>query len=309
VWVARAHRRKRGLGTSFLLAGLAAALPSFAAGATLAAMAKTPPPIAPLQGPALRVMSFNIRVDTPSDGPHVWANRRDLVAATMRFHQADLIGVQESYRHMTDDLQHRLRGFRWIGVGTSDGREAGVANPIFWRDSRLELLSWETRWLSPTPEVPGSVGWESMFPRAVTAAIFRERGTGAELHVFNAHFDHHSSPARLESARIISAMVNELPADTRVIVMGDFNCGPDSEPLQELQHSPLRQGRECSEHGHYGPTGSFTGFSGPQYTGPLIDHILVSPALKVQQYAVLPDHADGHLPSDHFPVLAELLMG
>jgi endonuclease/exonuclease/phosphatase family metal-dependent hydrolase len=254
-------------------------------------------------------MSFNIRIDTPDDGPNVWANRRELVASTMRFHQADIIGVQEAFRHMTDDLQQRLRGFRWIGVGTSDGRDAGVANPIFWRDSRLELLRWETRWLAPTPEVAGSIGWDGMYPRAVTAAVFRERISGAELHVFNAHLDHRGPRARLESARMLSALVNDLPADARVIVMGDFNCGPDSEPMHELQHSPLRQARESSAYGHYGPSGSFTGFAGPEYTGPLIDHILVTPSLNVQQYAVLPDHTDGRLPSDHFPVLAELTLG
>jgi len=271
-------------------------------------MARTPP-VAPLAVAALRVMTFNIRVDNPDDGPNAWQHRRDLVASTMRFHQADLIGLQESYRHMTDDLQKRLPGFRWVGVGTNDGRDAGVANPIFWRESRLELLRWDTRWLSPTPDVPGSVGWSAMFPRAVTAAVLRDRASGRELHLFNAHLDHRSEAARVESARMIGALVNELPADACIIEMGDFNCGPDSEPMQELQNSPLKQGSECSEHGHYGPSGSFTGFAGPQYLGPLIDHILVSPPLRVQQYGVLPDHQDGRLPSDHFPVLAEVVPG
>jgi endonuclease/exonuclease/phosphatase family metal-dependent hydrolase len=255
----------------------------------------------------LRVMTFNIRVDEPDDGHNAWPHRRDLVAACMRFHQADIIGVQESFRHMTADLQARLPGFRWIGAGTADGRDAGVANPIFWRESRLELLRWDTLWLSETPELPGSIGWDGLFPRTVTRAEFRVRG-GGTLHAFNTHFDHHGRTARIESARLLAGLVNELAADAHVIAMGDFNCAPDSEPLHELQRSPLRQGREASETGHYGPSGSFTGFAGPQYTGPLIDHILVSPSMRVMQYGVLPDHADGRLPSDHFPVLAEIAL-
>jgi endonuclease/exonuclease/phosphatase family metal-dependent hydrolase len=275
------------------------------AGATLTVVAQ--PAIQPLSQPALRVMSFNIRVNTASDGENAWPQRRDIAAAAIRFHQADLVGVQEAYADMAGDLQQRLPGYRWVGAGTTDGKQSGAINALFWRESRLELLRWETLWLSPTPDKPG-IGWDAAFPRTATCAVMRERSSGAELHVFNVHLDHEGASAREHSAALLAGRVNALPADARVILLGDFNCDHCAAPTVNLVSSTrLRDAREISLTGHYGPSGSFTGFAGPQYTGPRIDHIFVH-GFTVQQHGILPDHHDGRLPSDHFPVLAELLI-
>lgn len=261
----------------------------------------------PLDQPALRVMSFNVRVDTASDGANDWAHRREIAPATIRFHQADLIGVQEAYQGMATDMQARLPGYAWVGVGTSDGKQAGAINAIFWRESRLEMLHWETIWLSDTPQTPG-LGWDAAFPRTATYAQMRDKRSGAELHVFNLHLDHEGEQARLHSAYLLARRVHQLPHNARVVLMGDFNCDPDSAPLKVIpQQTTLRNARDVSQTPRYGPTGSFTGFAGPQYTGPLIDHIFVR-GLTVQQHGILPDHHDGRLPSDHFPVLVELLI-
>jgi endonuclease/exonuclease/phosphatase family metal-dependent hydrolase len=290
-----------------VLIGLAASVLSVLAGATLYAVAAKPVPMQPLDQPALRVMSFNVRVNTASDGANDWPHRRDIAAAAIRFHQADLIGLQEAYRDMAGDLQHRLTGYRYVGVGTSDGRDAGAMNPIFWRESRLEMLRWETIWLSETPQTPGT-GWDAAYPRTATYAVLRERRSAAELHVFNIHLDHEGAVARERSAELLAQRVNALPANTSVILLGDFNCDADAAPCCVIsQRTTLRNAREVSITGHYGPSGSLTGFAGPQYTGPLIDHIFVR-NLVVQQHGVLPDHHDGRLPSDHFPVLAEVLI-
>ena len=45
---------------------------------------------------ALKVMSFNIRYNNPNDGEHAWPNRKNRVASVIRFHGADLIGMQEA---------------------------------------------------------------------------------------------------------------------------------------------------------------------------------------------------------------------
>jgi endonuclease/exonuclease/phosphatase family metal-dependent hydrolase len=261
----------------------------------------------PLDQPALRVMSFNVRVNTASDAENDWPHRRELVPATIRFHQADVVGVQEAYRGMIEDMQQRLPGYGWYGVGTSDGRDEGAFNPVFWRESRLELINSETFWLSPTPDMP-STGWDAAFPRTATHVVLRERRSGIELHVFNTHLDHEGAQARLESARLLDRQIGKLPDNARVVLLGDFNCTDDSPPLEAITEAGrVRDARDVSATPHYGPTGSFTGFAGPQYTGPLLDHVFVR-GLAVQQHGILPDHFDGRLPSDHFPVLAEILL-
>ena len=107
---------------------------------------------------------------------------------------------------------------------------------------------------------------------------------------------------------MLAQRMSDLPDDARVILLGDFNCGDSSPPVQAItDRCNLRDARDVSLTPHYGPTGSFTGFAGPQYTGPLLDHIFVQ-GVRVQQHGILPDHFDGRLPSDHFPVLAEILL-
>src|SRR6185503_20405447 len=72
--------------------------------------------------PPLRVMTFNLRLDLASDGPNAWPHRRDWVAALIRFHAPDVVGVQEALAPMLADLDARLPGFARIGVGRADGR-------------------------------------------------------------------------------------------------------------------------------------------------------------------------------------------
>lgn len=268
--------------------------------------APPPPPMQPLTGNALRVMTYNIRIDSSSDGENAWRYRRDAVASMIRFHQADIVGAQEASFAMIADLQVRLADYRWVGVG-SNGGDSGAADPIFWRESRLELLASETFWLSPTPAVP-STGWDAAFPRTVVYAHLRERETGLEVHVFNTHFDHRGSEARDHSAGVVAERVNRLPPDAHVVFMGDLNTVPNSAPLVTLTDTTrLRDAHELSLTGHFGPENSFMGFRPSRWTGRRIDHILVQNVV-VQQHGILADEIDGRKPSDHYPVMAEILL-
>ena len=66
--------------------------------------------------PTLNVMSFNVRYNNPGDGEHAWTNRRDRVASVIRFHKADLIGMQEVLRDQISDLEILLPQYGWVGV-------------------------------------------------------------------------------------------------------------------------------------------------------------------------------------------------
>ncbi|MDZ7362247.1 MAG: hypothetical protein ONB46_16235 [candidate division KSB1 bacterium] len=77
----------------------------------------------PVTPQPLNVMSFNIRYNNPDDGANAWPDRKDLVAGVIRFHQADLIGVQEALKDQMNDLAQLLPEFGAIGVGRDDGGE------------------------------------------------------------------------------------------------------------------------------------------------------------------------------------------
>lgn len=285
--------------------------------APIAAGCRAPAPIvagspAPGAETPLRVMTFNIRYDTPNDGPNAWPHRRDWVASLIRFHEADAVGVQEALVHMLRELDARLPGFARVGVGRADGREEGEFSAILYRTDRLELLDSGTFWLSPTPEAPGSKGWDTAIERVATWARFRDRATGCELVHLNTHFDHVGEQARQESARLVRRRLATLANGLPVIVTGDLNANPASVPYRIFTRDaiadafpPLRDAFAVSRTGHYGPTSTWTAFRAIA-PGRRIDYVLVSDDVAVLTHGILPDSWDGRFPSDHLPVLASV---
>ena len=254
----------------------------------------------------LRIMSYNVRYDTPEDGKDAWPHRRDATASVVRFHEPDLVGFQEPDPHQVEDLRERLSEYRIVGVGRDDGEEGGEFGPIGYRIERFELLESETFWLSETPERPGSVGWDAAMPRIVTWARLRDRTNGSELFHFNTHLSYHGERARRESARILRDRVTDRDGDVPAIVTGDFNCVAGSRPHTTLagDGSPLRDTMAAADAPHHGPETSFTDFS-DLIPDRLIDHVLVTEGTEVRRHGVLADLDErGRFPSDHLPVLA-----
>jgi endonuclease/exonuclease/phosphatase family metal-dependent hydrolase len=262
--------------------------------------------------PPLRVMTFNIRYDTPRDSGNAWPHRKDWVAGLVKFHEADVVGVQEALAHMLTDLDARLPGFARVGVGRTDGKTRGEFSAILYDTRRLALLDSGTFWLSPTPEAVGSKGWDAAIERVATWARFRDRATGCSHVHLNTHFDHMGEQARQESARLIRRQLASLAGDLPIVMTGDLNAVPSSVAYRTLTRdtiagavAPLLDAFSTSRSGHYGPTSTWTAFRAIE-PGRRIDYILVSSAVTVRTHGALPDSWDGRFPSDHLPVLASV---
>lgn len=279
----------------------ALALVVLAAGALVPAPARAAGPAEPF-----RVMTFNIRFDNPQDGEDAWPHRREKVASMIRFHGARIVGLQEALRRQIDDLQAALPGFAWVGVPRVPGKDDEHC-ALFYDKERFELLDQGTFWLSPTPDVPGSKGWDAALPRIATWVKLRERTIRASVHVFNTHFDHRGEEARKESARLLLRQVERIAGERgAAIVMGDLNATPDSEACRTLSAGPvLRDAFRATRDPHHGPTSSWNGFKAIEL-GRRIDYVLVSRGIDVRQHGILSDTFDGRFPSDHLPVLAEV---
>lgn len=261
----------------------------------------------------LRLLSFNIRYDNPGDVPNDWAARRDRVAGLIRFHAADAVGLQEVLAGQLRDLAERLPGYAWVGVGRTDGIEAGEFSPIFYRTDRLDLVEGGTFWLSPTPETPGSRGWDAALPRIVTWARFLDRASDRSFIHLNTHFDHRGTRARIEAARLVRARIDRFDTELPIVFTGDLNAEPGSAPLAILLLCEggsvcLDDARARAEVPAYGPEGTYFGFEVKREPGKRIDYILVSSDVRVLRHGHLAESEAGFHPSDHLPVLAELVL-
>lgn len=272
--------------------------------------------VAPIAGqesaPTINAMSFNLRYNTPNDGVHAWPQRKELVATTIRFHRADVIGVQEALHDQMLDLAHMLPEYKWVGVGRDDGKTQGEYAAIFYRHTCFELLASGNFWLSEKPEQAGSVGWDAAITRIVTWAKLRDVRSGKTFFHFNTHFDHMGRKAREESAKLLRARITSITGTDAVVLTGDFNATAASAVYKILaeEAKPLRllkNTRALSVLPHHGPDWTFHGF-GKATERTTIDFIFVSEGMRVLRHAALFEYGEERYPSDHLPVFAELLL-
>jgi endonuclease/exonuclease/phosphatase family metal-dependent hydrolase len=259
---------------------------------------------------ALRVMTFNIRLNTASDSLNAWTYRKDYVSSQILFHKIELLGVQEALHDQMMDLQKRLPSYKFTGGGRDDGKTKGEYSAIFYDTTRLQLLTTAMFWLSETPAVAGSKGWDAAITRMVTWAKFKDRKTKKIFFAFNTHFDHVGKVARRESAKLVLQKVKEIAGSTPAVITGDFNATPDDDPIRVIldvtNPHRLTDSKERSLTAHYGPTGTFNAFQSKERNDQPIDYIFLKGNWKVLSHATISQTWMGRFASDHFAVLVEL---
>ncbi|MBU2506892.1 MAG: endonuclease/exonuclease/phosphatase family protein [Bacteroidetes bacterium] len=262
---------------------------------------------------SIRVMTFNVRLDIPSDEANVWNNRKANLVSMISFHKADIIGLQEAQKHQINYIEQSLPEYAWFGVGRDDGKEEGEFAAIFYRKDRFDTLDTSTFWCSETPEHPG-LGWDAAYQRVTTFGKFKDKQTGKIFFLFNTHLDNEGRKARQESAKLIKKKMQTLCGNYPVILTGDFNSTPNSVPYQIIVSAldtnssmKLCDTRTITKSKPHGPSGTFTGFDILANPSSPIDFIFVKKGITVLSHGTLSDSFDGFLPSDHYPVLAEII--
>lgn len=255
-------------------------------------------------------MSFNIRLDVESDGENKWALRKEKVAGLMNYYAADFIGAQEVQHHQLEYLLSQLKQYRFIGVGRDDGKTGGEYSCIFYNAGKYKVVKQSTFWLSETPDVV-SRGWDAACNRVCTYGLFRSVATKKLFWVFNTHLDHMGVTARRESVKLISERIQKLNKELNypVILMGDFNSGPEDEPVRIVK-SLLVNTRDESRTLPYGSVDTWNAFKFHEKPEGCIDYIFVSKntGIVVEKFATITDSYELKYPSDHFPILTQLLL-
>ncbi|CAF3646687.1 unnamed protein product [Rotaria sp. Silwood1] len=130
-------------------------------------------------------MSYNIRLDIAQDGQNQWSLRKDRLTSLIRYHRPDIFGVQEALPQQMADLKMALPIFDWYGVGRDDGKNRGEFSAVFYRSDRYEILDNGTFWLSETPDIAGSLGWDAANIRhAVKLASYKLTSTKRPFFTF-----------------------------------------------------------------------------------------------------------------------------
>lgn len=251
------------------------------------------------------LISFNIRYDNTSDTINNWNKRRASLASLIQHYDADIVGIQEGLHHQVDYLNNTLNGFSYVGVGRDDGQQKGEYSAIFYNSDKFKVLKTNTFWLSETPEKV-SVGWDASMERICTYALFENVTSKKQFYVFNTHFDHRGMQARVNSAELIYKKIKEInTSDLPVILMGDLNLTPDTEPIQFLKKH-LTDAMGISKKPFYGPIGTFNGFDQDRIMENRIDYIFVN-NIEVLSYTHIDDRMANNMHiSDHLPVLITL---
>jgi endonuclease/exonuclease/phosphatase family metal-dependent hydrolase len=258
---------------------------------------------------AVRVLSFNLRYINPGDtGDRTWLARRDQAAQVIREDKADVIGLQEAFRSMLDDIAVRVPGYEEIGVGREDGKTVGEYAAVLVKKDRFNVIESGTFWLSDTPTVPNSMTWNNHVTRICSWAKLEDRTSKRPLYFFNTHLDHESQEAREKGVAMILEHIASIPADAPVIMTGDLNAAEDNPAISNIKISPRRMvdtWRELNLAVPPNESGTMSLFTGVRDTDK-IDYIFVPAGTRIVDSQIIRSNRNGVYPSDHYPVRASV---
>ena len=262
-----------------------------------------------------KIVTANIRVALPEDDAKGlgWGDRKEFCIKVLKAQKADIIGFQEVLKVQADDLKkafpdYMLLGFDGPEMDTHKTGYHGVAkNPILFKKSRYELNGAGTYWLSETPNIGGSLAWETARARHANYLRLKDNKTGTEFRIVNTHLDHITQAAREKQVEAIMKECEQYPDDFIQILTGDFNAGVANAVGALLKKDGWKDSY-AAIHGENDP--GFTGhaFKGDDFPKPgrKIDFIFSKGDVTALDSKIIKDQLNGKYPSDHYFVSAEL---
>ncbi|MBO5440001.1 MAG: endonuclease/exonuclease/phosphatase family protein [Clostridia bacterium] len=195
----------------------------------------------------VKIMTFNIRMDTEYDGINSFTNRFNRVLEVINKELPDVIGFQEVTDSMRDRLRRALPDYCITGCGR-DKNLHGEAMMIAYRADKIELLSCDNIWLSLTPNIPGSRygGDQSGCPRMYTTTLLKHNDTKEPFRFINTHLDHHGKNARYLGALQLVQAISQYKE--KFVLTGDFNAEPSSPEIQLITSALSYRGAiDCTD--------------------------------------------------------------
>lgn len=262
-------------------------------------------PTAAAQSERIRVMSANLRCFNPQDiGKKSWFYRADLILKNIENEAPTVIGFQEATKWQYNYFCKALPGYDSV-ITYRDDSPFSEGCPIFYSTALYDLMDKGSFWLSETPDVL-SKDWDSKCYRVCSYVILRDKASEQQFVVFNTHLDHVSDVARINGIGVVLDKIQQfggLPS----MIMGDFNAEEDSETYRSATENFLDAKYQAKEAvGLHGATYQNWGESLDRNP---IDYFMISKTgFAVEQYKVVDTTYAGVYPSDHFPILVDLIL-
>jgi endonuclease/exonuclease/phosphatase family metal-dependent hydrolase len=255
----------------------------------------------------LGLITCNIRFDNPADGENSWSHRRVFLAETLLKHSPDIIATQEGRFHQLKDLEELLKDYQLIDHHRSWIGER-MYPTLFIKKNKFEVLQSGDTWLSETPNIAGSISFESTFPRLMTWGKFQFRNSGKKVMIANTHLDHIKQETRICQVRVLIEEIKKNWNDeVELFLLGDFNDSPQSEvrKILELELPNLQDAwslkNSVEETSHHA-------FQGEIENGARIDWIMTDKKASIQECFLDKAIKDNRYPTDHFPVICKLTL-
>ena len=254
---------------------------------------------------AVRVMSFNVRC---ADDPEGSINNRSKIAkAIIEQYAPDSFGVQEAKPKWLRILDKEF-GDRYDRVGESRDffgpfSEYGC---VYYLKDKYNLIDSGTFWLSETPYEKYSVSFDSACRRIATWAILENKETGEKYTHVNTHLDHVLETTRVEQCRVLLEEMAKIQLEGTLVITGDFNTYNDGGVYASMLEGTDDAGA-VAENADSGITFHGYGKRKDEGQGP-IDFVFVTKGTKVENYKIIRDTAKGMYPSDHYPIIADVVI-
>lgn len=252
---------------------------------------------------ATRVCTFNMRapVDPP---PNDWAQRKGRFAQIIVDNQCAVVGLQEAIHSTVDELMGELNSRTSGNTSYCLAPFGGVDNAIVFY-CHMALIATQEWAMSDTPDQIGSNTWGLAYARTLIYVKLtldaNQRGSNSTfIYMYATHLDIDMAKLGRQVDFIIGRIKDSYANDGRVVIVGDFNAGEASVALTKFNELGFEDTLPASVQ----PRGTFNGFS--SYGPDKIDYVLATPCATAADAGIVRTLVDGHFPSDHAMVMADV---
>lgn len=253
---------------------------------------------------SLKVMSYNILYDMKKEGRP--EDCREQIVETILSESIDVLGAQEVTEEHHKYLTANLKGYS-CGIAAAET----MSNYIYWKTDKFNLIKKGFYYMSDTPAVKSKYSGSNSY-RTFSYVILEVKETGKKFLFVDVHVDYQAEDSvRAKQLAVITSLLPKINKDNLpIIILGDFNTTGNEVSIPSFLKANPNIGmtsKLAEKKGNTGGTLVVSKFVEIQKY--VFDYIFVtSDTIRTKYYSVLVNFKGNKAPSDHLPVVAEVVI-